>query len=96
MMAHKRGNEDRKKVSAKGDFMRFLGVASTVGINLVVSTFVGFAIGYWLIDKHFNTSPWFTVVFTLLGIIAGFRYLFKIASRAEHYEDTEDNGADEG
>jgi len=69
--------------STKGDLLRFVGVASTVGINLVVTTFVGFAIGYWLIDGNFNTFPWFTIVFTLLGIASGFRYLFKIAQRAE-------------
>jgi predicted F0F1-ATPase subunit len=66
----------------KGDIWRFVGVASTVGINLVVSTFVGFALGYWVIDKYFNTAPWFTIILTFLGIVAGFRYLFKIAQRA--------------
>ncbi|HAK88146.1 MAG TPA: ATPase F0F1, partial [Nitrospiraceae bacterium] len=33
--------------------------ASSVGINLVISTFVGLAIGYWL-DKLFGTSPYLT------------------------------------
>ncbi|MDH4027912.1 MAG: AtpZ/AtpI family protein [Nitrospirota bacterium] len=66
----------------RGDLWRFVGVASTVGINMVVSTFVGFALGYWVIDRHFNTQPWFTVIFTLLGIFAGFKYLFEIAKKA--------------
>jgi ATP synthase protein I len=66
----------------KGDFWRFVGVASTVGINMVVSTFVGFALGYWVIDRHFNTAPWFTIILTFLGIVGGFRYLFKIARKA--------------
>jgi F0F1-type ATP synthase assembly protein I len=77
-------NEKQKK----GDFIRYLGVASTVGINMVVSTFVGFALGYWVIDKYLNTYPWFTIVLTALGIFAGFRYLFKIAQKAsEKNED---------
>ena len=60
-------------------FFRYLGVASTVGINLVVCTFVGFAIGYWVIDRYFNTFPWFTMIFLVLGIATGFRYLLRIA-----------------
>jgi len=72
----------------KGDLWRFVGVASTVGINLVASTFVGFALGYWVLDKYLNTAPWFTIVLTFLGIIAGFRYLFRIAKKAgEKNED---------
>ena len=66
----------------KGDFIRYLGMASTVGINMVVSTFVGFALGYWVIDKYLNSYPWFTIVLTALGIVAGFRFLFKIAQKA--------------
>lgn len=78
-------NEKKKK----GDFIRFLGVASTIGINMVVSTFVGFALGYWVIDRYLGTFPWFTGIFLLLGIIAGFKYLFKIAKRAGEREDEE-------
>jgi len=71
----------------KGDVIRYLGIASTVGINMVVSTFIGFALGYWVLDRYFNSYPWFTLVFTALGIIAGFRYLFRIAKRANEKSD---------
>lgn len=54
--------------------------ASSVGIQLVLSTFVGFAIGYYL-DKLFKTSPWLTVIFLLLGIFAGFYDLVKVARK---------------
>ena len=66
---------------SKGSFMRFLGVASLVGINLVACTFIGFAIGWLLDNKVFDTAPWFTLIFFIIGIAAGFRYLFRIASR---------------
>lgn len=56
--------------------------ASSVGINLVVSTFVGLAIGYGL-DKLFGTSPYLTVIFLIIGIIAGFRELIKVAKKQE-------------
>ena len=75
--ARKPSNDKEKK----RELFRYLGVASTVGINLVISTFIGFAIGYYLLDKYFDTFPWLTIIFTLLGIVAGFKYLFKVASK---------------
>jgi ATP synthase protein I len=71
----------------KREFVRYIGVASTVGINLVVSTFVGFALGYWVLDRYLNSYPWFTIVLTFLGIVAGFRFLFKIAQKAGEKEE---------
>jgi len=79
MQKRKSANE----TNGKSDFFRFIGVASTVGINMVVSTFVGFAIGYWLLDRHLDTLPWFTIIFTIAGIATGFLQLFRIAKKAE-------------
>jgi ATP synthase protein I len=80
------GNDPEKNSSSekekKGEFWRFMGVASTIGINMVASTFVGFAIGYWVLDSYLNTLPWFTIFFTLVGIAAGFKYMFKVAKKA--------------
>jgi ATP synthase protein I len=78
------------KKKAKREFIRFLGVASTVGINLVISTFIGFAIGFFVLDKIFNTFPWFTIIFLILGITAGFKYLFKIARKMDSNKESED------
>ncbi|RJQ50244.1 MAG: AtpZ/AtpI family protein [Nitrospiraceae bacterium] len=77
----------KQKKEKKSEFFRYIGVASTVGINLVISTFIGFAIGYYLLDRFFNTSPWFTILFTLFGIIAGFKYLFRVASKMSNNEN---------
>ena len=49
-----------------------------VGVNLVVATFVGLAIGYYL-DKWLGTKPWLMFIFLILGIITGFRDLFRMA-----------------
>jgi ATP synthase protein I len=54
--------------------------ASTVGIQLVLSTFVGFGMGYFL-DRFLGTFPWLTVIFLILGIVAGFRELLRVARR---------------
>lgn len=63
--------------------------AWSVGLHLVLSTFVGLGIGYWL-DRFFHTSPWMTVIFLFLGIAAGFRELFRIAKKEIDESDKED------
>lgn len=65
--------------------------AMSVGINLVVSTCVGLAIGYFL-DKYLNTRPWLTLIFMFLGIISGFRELYRLARRQSNGADS--NGPD--
>ncbi len=80
-----RGREQKREI------FRLIGTASTVGINLVVSTFVGFAIGYWFLDRFFNTFPWFTIIFLILGVFSGFRYLFKVAKKAESIDRNADD-----
>jgi len=65
-------------VSDKSNLNRQLLRASLIGIQLVVATFVGFAIGHFL-DKLLGTSPWLTLVFFLFGIAAGFRDIIRMA-----------------
>jgi len=60
--------------------LRQLLEASSVGIQLVLSTFAGFAIGYFL-DKFLKTFPWLTIVFFLFGIVAGFYDLVRVARK---------------
>jgi ATP synthase protein I len=52
-------------------------MASGIGFVLVLSIVIGFLIGYGL-DRLLGTSPWLMIVFTLLGVTAGFIELFKI------------------
>jgi ATP synthase protein I len=51
-----------------------------------VATFVGFFIGKGL-DMLFNTGPYLTVTFLVLGIISGFIELFRIAKRELSKDD---------
>ena len=77
------GQKPQNGKEKKSELVRYLGVASTVGINMVVSTCIGFALGYWVIDKYLDSYPWFTIILTFLGIVAGFQYLFRIAKKAD-------------
>ena len=59
------------------------GLASVgaLGFTLVGSTFLGLFAGYYL-DRWLQTSPWFTILFLLAGIVAGFLNIFFTASRS--------------
>jgi F0F1-type ATP synthase assembly protein I len=39
---------------------------------------VGGGIGYYLVDRHFGTYPWGTVILVLLGAAAGFYEIIRI------------------
>jgi ATP synthase protein I len=64
--------------------------AWSVGLSLVISTFIGLGIGYWL-DRFFNTSPWLTIVFLILGIVSGFRDLIRMARKQDNESDKKDS-----
>jgi ATP synthase protein I len=67
--------------------------ASTVGIQLVLSTFLGLAIGLGL-DKLFGTS-FLKFVFLAVGIVAGFRELFRIANKEDGKKSGSSDAADD-
>ncbi|MCK4764426.1 MAG: AtpZ/AtpI family protein [Candidatus Aminicenantes bacterium] len=62
--------EDKKKLAAY----------STIGLMFPTSIAVGLGMGYFL-DELFKTSPILLIVFTLYGIAAGFRNLFKVTKQ---------------
>ena len=57
-----------------------LGMASTVGITLVVATGIGYFFGSWL-DARLGTDPYLMLLFTLLGVAAGFYEMLKLVIR---------------
>ena len=72
-----------------------LGFLSSVGISMVASTFIGLAMGYYL-DKWFETSPWLTLIFLVLGIISGFRNIFILTQRELRRQQREQENDDNG
>lgn len=66
-MADKRGS---------GSWLEPLAIAWMFPIAIAL----GFGWGYGM-DKLFGTWPWLTAIFTLFGIIAAFRNLFRYAGK---------------
>lgn len=69
----------KKKVES--DWGPVIWIAS-MGINLVLSSAVGLAIGYYL-DKWLKTTPILLIVFFAIGTFAGFYQIYKDIKRLE-------------
>ncbi|MFH1092320.1 MAG: AtpZ/AtpI family protein [Pseudomonadota bacterium] len=66
-------------------FLKLGALASSVGLAMVLATVIGLAVGYYL-DKWLGTSPWLTLIFLLLGIVAGFRNLYVLVKKIERID----------
>jgi ATP synthase protein I len=71
------------KKETKGLFKE-LWYYSSLSFSIALSIIIGLGIGYWL-DHHFfgNTSPWFTLIFLGLGIVAGFRNIYLALKKSQ-------------
>ena len=67
------------------EIMKLLADFSTIGMTMAFSIFIGVGIGYLLDEKVFNgrTSPWFTLIFLGLGVVAAFKNLYTMAKRKD-------------
>jgi F0F1-type ATP synthase assembly protein I len=87
-------NGERRRWSGASRWLKSSYQASTIGFTLVLATVFGFGIGLGL-DRLFHTGfdnelqvGWFTLGFTLLGIIAGFREMMRTVIRLSEDADT--------
>ncbi len=56
---------------------------SSLSFSVALSIVIGLAIGYWLDMRVFGTSPWFTLIFLGLGIVAGFRNIYLAIKKSQ-------------
>jgi ATP synthase protein I len=54
--------------------------ASSIGISMALAIFGCFFLGTWL-DRKLGTEPYFTLLFLLIGIAAGFRNIYVLVKR---------------
>ena len=57
-----------------------MGYASSIGIAMVIAIFSSLYLGSWL-DRKFGTLPYFTVIFLIIGVVAGFRNIYSVIMR---------------
>ncbi|WP_022663113.1 AtpZ/AtpI family protein [Paucidesulfovibrio longus] len=70
-----------------------LSTAGTIGLNLVSSTFIGLAMG-WFLDKWLGTKPWMLLIMLLFGIVAGFRSVIREVQHIQRSDKKHDAGAE--
>ena len=59
-----------------------IGQLASIGVSIVVATFIGFGLGYF-IDTRFGTRPVFMIIFLLIGVAAGFVGAIRTMNNAE-------------
>jgi ATP synthase protein I len=65
---------------------RGMAIAFSIGFALTGPIILGTFLGIWL-DARLNTSPWFTMVLVLLGIVAGFVELIRTLNRLQREQE---------
>ena len=59
-----------------GRTIRTIGALSAVGLAFVLAIVIGFWIGH-VIDGWLGSSPWFSLIFFFLGLLAGGLNVFR-------------------
>jgi len=67
---------NQKNPSGKKINYRKIAELSSLGLMLPSSIAVGLFMG-WILDQHLHTHPWMLGLFTVLGIVSGFRSLVR-------------------
>lgn len=75
-----------KKKTADKKYWQNLGTASVMGLHIVSGTAVGLVMGIYF-DKRLATKPWFTLIFLIFGIIAGFLNMFRELKKIERSQN---------
>jgi ATP synthase protein I len=91
-----RPEQNNKKGQSFKEFKdaSLLATVSSIGISMVLATFMGFGAGYWL-DKQLGTSPWLLIIGLLIGIVAGFKNIFVIIDRVEKEQKKNESNSSE-
>lgn len=55
---------------------------SSLSFSIALSIVIGLGIGVWL-DRKFDTSPWFTLIFLGFGVAAGFRNIYLAMKKSQ-------------
>lgn len=67
-------------------YFRQLAHASTIGLQVAISIFVGLAMGVWL-DSWLGTFPYLSLLFLIFGIAAGFLNYYRFIKEQQRDDD---------
>jgi F0F1-type ATP synthase assembly protein I len=82
--------QDQKPVGpSREEILGKAGPLLGIGATFVASILVCLAGGWWL-DRTFGTTPWLTIVGSLLGIVIGFYLLVKTIMATAKGDDHSD------
>ena len=59
-------------------YLRYSAVGIEMGLSVVAGLFIG-----KVLDDYLGTQPWLTLVFLILGCVAGFRAIYRTARRMQ-------------
>jgi len=60
---------------------------SSLGFSIPLALVIGLFFGQYLDNSVFGTSPWFTIIFTVMGFGAGFRNIALVFRMARKMHD---------
>jgi ATP synthase protein I len=55
-------------------------IVASVGIEMAAAILIGYLIGSYL-DRILGTEPWLFYIFLIIGVLAGFKGLWRTAKR---------------
>jgi len=62
--------------------IRDIGRCSTIGMEMAACVLVGAAVGYFIDKEIAGIRPWSTLMFTLLGFLAGVKRLLALGKES--------------
>ncbi len=71
--------------SELGKRVNTIGSLGMIPVLLAAGPIIGIFIGQWL-DKKFDSSPWLTILFVILGFVAGVREMIQLLKREKTIE----------
>ena len=80
---HQEGAEKERAQEATRESSSNISLGMRIGIELIVATLAGGALGYF-IDQKLNTKPIFMLAFVVLGFTAGVMDVLRIIKGLDH------------
>jgi len=72
--------QDPHRDRSRKEILGALGLISQMGLTMAISMGISIFLGKWL-DEKLGTSPWFLLLFCLVGIYAALRNMYTLTKK---------------